>query len=754
MCRLDSLERCAPGLLTHKLLRTYLQQYSLRELPEVVKLTMLIGLTSVRRARGDNGPVSLATLRRHAAEGHAAAAVGGDISAIEARMRSMKDEIEVFGRELRATGHEDGDDAGGANAKDRKPLQNRDLEDECAGASQVIRPLGAGGTGGKTQTLRIDVQDGAIDEERENNEDSEDDETDENTMNAGATPYPSKKSVRFDVTDKIGRGERRQQQLSPASTRSTVYFKPSSRWRKGTGKDETGDGANAEPENGKSVLRTEAEHVYTDYEVSKMIYPSWWFHPGGAHRPRKPMSEASRDHQPRLAYKGPTRREEEEKAAVAARRALLDDDLVTAAYVGVPSSGYGQVYNVNERNDTNKKGVDMMKRTLREVVNSSEPSSKAVPSSTSVDDTKQRKQKKERPRFNNYLKPTSTTESRVRERLLREHAEVQRRHDARLQAIEEAFYPAKHEAKKSIAAAMEKIRSEASGGTTTTVAAAAGVPSQNTTTTATGIVDNFFANPLLSRFCVGMRDDDRDAAGLHVLGTVGVGADIAGSYAEQEPMRMVRTASMETHSGGAREKANSFMSMAAEEDGGEHIVASVAATSSIRAPERGPGLMQSDESKALREPWVADFGHLENFPRFPRRSHDAAADPGSAAVAEPATLNDNVLFEMAHDSKIARDGGKAVAVTHGATAVAAPAAVQTTASAEVLEKDATTEKTATTTVNPILAASDVASDDPSGLEDETEETEEGSSNTMDGDDDTVLDPIGALQSWMEEHLAR
>ena len=652
--RLDSLERCAPGLLTHKLLRTYLQQYSLRDLPEVVKLTMLLGVTTIRRELGGDGPVSINTLRKHLATGHAAAIVGRDISGIENHLRSMKEEIDVFHKELRSTGHDDGEaglagdgasegcskGATDENVADRVPLQNLNLRNEERGTSQVIRPPQTFDEGGsdeaqrspmETKQKRVSFSHGEVDDKSKNG-------LAENVSSSAAGVRASSRRQQY-----VRRRTRDTDRESPSTG---IYFKPSSTWRKGH--DESDDAAGTNARRVSNTPDSQTEHGYSEYEVSKMIYPSWWFHPGGSKMPRRPVSAHGQQNQPRLAYKGPTREEERERELQELEKEALQDDLVTGAYVGVPSSGYGK-YSVHEGNDTNVKNVRAMATDLR--------STEAPGAGHGMATVKpaQSAPAKQRPRFNNYLKPVQsmTTESKVRQRLLQQHIEAQERHDARLRAIDKAFYPAKHEARKSVEAALNAISNKKSDGQDERQAA--GVSSGLADgSSPSAIVDDFFSNPILSRFCDRMRDDHD--VGAQVLGTAGFGADVvAGAQAPENRQR--GGGSLPSEPPSALDRIGQILQedqVAAGETlrtyVGDESDRSAVSQRKAAPPHPAPRAMQR------REPWVGDFGHLEQFSRFPknRTAQGQAGEVMTDQRGDDAVEKDNILFKLAEDSRESR----------------------------------------------------------------------------------------------------
>ena len=376
-----------------------------------------MGVTSIHRELNTDGPVSIEDLRKHVSTSHTAVIVGKDISNIEGHLRNMKAEINVFKQELENSGHED---KGDANENDRAPLQNTALTNEEAGDSQVIRPVQLKIVKTEPEPYLAHVDYDIISNRTKDIKTiPEVDKTvasqkidarmaaEETTSFSGEQPssqFASKINVRSTKTKR-------------ATKPSTFYFKPSSQWRSGTGKDDdiVGDDEDVSSSN-----------QYNDFEISKLIYPSWWFHPGESIRPHRPMSASYVENQPRLAYKGPTREEEREALASQVQSNVLKNDLVTGKYVGVPSSGYGSAqYNVNESNDTNSSNTAAMRDTLRK-------------KDTDTEKKGLKTAKEKRPRFNNILKPikSASTESKVRQRLLKDHMEAQRKHNERLKTIE------------------------------------------------------------------------------------------------------------------------------------------------------------------------------------------------------------------------------------------------------------------------------------------------------------------------------
>ena len=331
---------------------------------------------------------------------HTAVIVGKDISNIEGHLRSMKDEINVFKQELESCGH---DDEGDANFIDKLPLQNTALVNEEQGDSQVIRPIQICKNDENVQRLPQDDFD-IISNKTKPRDVVRDKKVSFSTQQFKDNRTEPFSERQYDTSSGLSNPSLNKMKTKP----STFYFKPSSQWRNGTGKDDQlQDSASPSSE-------------YNDSEISKLIYPSWWFHPVGSVRPLRPMSSSYRENQPRLAYKGPSSEEQKEALSLKLRSDVLKDDLVTGSYVGVPSSGYGTPQYIH--NDTNGANTTVMRDALR-----AKSETATIPTTM-----------KDRPRFNNYLKPvkSTTTESKVRERLLKEHIETQKKHDERLKKIE------------------------------------------------------------------------------------------------------------------------------------------------------------------------------------------------------------------------------------------------------------------------------------------------------------------------------
>lgn len=204
-----------------------------------------------------------------------------------------------------------------------------------------------------------------------------------------------------------------------------------------------------------------------------------------------------------------------------------------------------------------------------------------------------------------------------------------------------AFYPAKYEAKKSVEAALEKINNQGSV-----------VKEESNQPSSSSIVDSFYSNPILSRFCEGFKDDDDYGAGLQVLGTTGFGMDnVFDNDRRQLNVQEVVVQNEE---------------VIKHEDtrGQEHVVI----TKDIREDDKAKLNQQQEQrapqpkkiQKTVRKPWVGDFGHLSEFPRFPKHNNRHQSDPETSSETVSHQPRDvgkgkNVLFDMAFDSKNARE---------------------------------------------------------------------------------------------------
>ena len=192
----------------------------------------------------------------------------------------------------------------------------------------------------------------------------------------------------------------------------------------------------------------------------------------------------------------------------------------------------------------------------------------------------------------------------------------------------QAFYPAKYEAKKSVENALEKISRQRA-------------VEQETYNDPSSIVESFYSNPILSRFCEQLKDDDD--VGLQVLGTAGFGSTFDSNKKEEEKKsrRSDVGQSADVHT--------------TEKEKVEEILQRVENLDAIPASQDGERAKAPKHRKEVQKPWVGDFGHLESFPRFPKqRRSDGKKEKEEVSTASN-MRGDNILFDMAFDSKSARE---------------------------------------------------------------------------------------------------
>ncbi|GAQ79530.1 hypothetical protein KFL_000320290 [Klebsormidium nitens] len=334
-----------PGLLTNKTIRQYLLAYNAEQWPEVVKLTLLYGILSLQKQYGSQA-LAVQDLRDIIGQNKVAAAVEQSIPGIEKQLADLRAEVLSFQQDLGPNGNQ------GNQPPIRQPISNPpshqpsilEAENAAPAPARQQRVSFAEGVSSRPEVQTSSRPLAAADPSRavrkvvrrapvEHGQPGVHFQRIDRTPTSGRTGGEGNPQVHFTkvVRQPVVRGRAyipsgdealamalKQAAIAAAKMNGEAY--------------EPGEGEEDESAVNYPDWYTQHPSEPNTGPPSGPAYPDWWGHEVFVPPPRK-AKKAPRA-PPRLAYSVP--REDPRE------RQLYEDDLVTAEYLGVPGSGYGQ----------------------------------------------------------------------------------------------------------------------------------------------------------------------------------------------------------------------------------------------------------------------------------------------------------------------------------------------------------------------------------------------------------------------------
>ncbi|GBF91618.1 hypothetical protein Rsub_04358 [Raphidocelis subcapitata] len=292
-------EEAAPGLLTNKAIRRFLEGYSPSLWPEVLKLALLHGLIAIQ-AQHPGQTLSPAQLRALVERGAVAAVVERKLPALQREMLDLQARLDAVYDEVSGAGR----GAAAAAALDQLPQQQLLAQKQRPQLAYAPAKAGAGAAAAPPPDTRPRDQ-----------------------RAAGALPGSRTANLLGMAQAARGAAEalRPPPRRAARAAATVVAPKPSAAWREG---EPTGYPPSRPQRRPLSPLRRSVDNQ----AATNPIYPEWWGDPVPKPAP-PPAAPPPPRPQPRLAYSAPQQEN---------RPQICRDDLVTAEYLAVPSSGYGR----------------------------------------------------------------------------------------------------------------------------------------------------------------------------------------------------------------------------------------------------------------------------------------------------------------------------------------------------------------------------------------------------------------------------